>query len=70
MLTVPLTATLPDVRTNLKLEVETDEFVIASENVAEIDKLMATADPLLAGVVEDTVGGVMSGAAAVVKCHE
>jgi hypothetical protein len=69
-LTVPLTATLPDVLTNLKLEVERDEFVIASENAAEIDELIAMPDALLAGDVDDTVGGVVSGAAAVVKCQE
>lgn len=69
-LTVPLTATLPDVFTSLKLEVESEAFVIASEKVADIDELMATADALLAGDVEDTVGGVTSGAAAVVKCQE
>lgn len=70
MLTVPLTATLPDVLTNLKLEVEIEEFVMASEKVAEIDELMETADALLDGDVDKTFGGVVSGAAAVVKCQE
>jgi hypothetical protein len=69
-LTVPVTATLPEVFTNLKLEVERDAFVIASEKVAETDELIATAEALLAGDVDDTVGGVVSGAAAVVKCQE
>ncbi len=51
-LTVPLTAAPP---------------VIASEKLADTEEFSATPLAPLAGEVEDTVGGVVSGAAAVVK---
>jgi hypothetical protein len=43
------------------------ELVIGSENVAEIDELNATPVEALAGEVKETVGGIVSGAAPVVK---
>ncbi len=65
--TVPLTATPPDVVAKRKLAVVNVEFVIASENVADIEEFSATAVVAFAGDVEMTVGGIVSGAAAVVN---
>src|SRR5260370_37109672 len=45
------------------------EFVIASEKVADSEELSARPVAPLAGDVVDTVGGVVSGAAAVVNCQ-
>jgi hypothetical protein len=66
-LTVPLTAVPPEVVASVKLAVVSVEFVIGSENVADTGALSATPVAALAGEVADTVGGVVSGAAAVVK---
>ena len=46
------------------------EFVIALEKVADTEELSAMPDAALAGDVDDTVGGVVSGAAPVVKLQE
>jgi hypothetical protein len=67
MLTVPLTGAPPEVVASVKLAVVNVEFVIASEKVAEIEEFSATAVAAFAGDMETTVGGVVSGAAAVVK---
>ena len=68
-LTVPLMiCELPPVtRCSVKLVLFSVAFVMASEKVAEIDPFNATPTALLAGAVEDTVGGVVSGAAPVVN---
>ena len=54
-LTVPVTAP-PAVLTSVKLAVVSVEFVIASENVADIEEFVATLIALFVGDVEDTVG--------------
>lgn len=64
--TVPVTA-VPPAFASLKLAVVSVEFVIASEKVADIEALVATLVAPFAGDVADTVGRVVSGAAAVVK---
>lgn len=66
--TVPPTAPPPVTRTK-KLAVFTVEFVIASENTADTEAFKATSVAPLAGDLANTVGGVVSGAAAVMKCH-
>ena len=65
-LTVPLT-TAPPVTRNVKLAVLTVEFVIASENTAEIEVFKGTPAEPIAGDPAKTVGGVVSGRAAVTK---
>jgi hypothetical protein len=65
-LTVPVTGA-PLLVASMTLAVVSVELVIASEKVAETEALVATAFAPLAGDVADTVGGVVSGAAAVVK---
>jgi len=65
-LTVPLTAA-PPVGANVKLAVVSVALFIASEKLADTEALVATPVAALAGKVVDTVGGVVSGAAAVVK---
>ena len=67
MLTVPLTGAPLEVVTSVKLAVVNVEFVIASEKVAEIEEFSATAVAAFGGDMETTVGGVVSGVAAVVK---
>jgi len=67
MLTVPATAAPLELTLKLKLAVLSVEFVIASEKVAETDEFRAMPLAALAGELEDTVGGVVSGADAVVK---
>ena len=66
-LTVPVTGEPPVVVAKVKLAVVSVEFVIGFEKVADIAKFRATPVTALPGDVEDTVGGVVSGAAAVVK---
>ena len=65
--TVPVTCVPPEVVASLKLAVVSVELVIASEKVADTEEFSATFAAAFAGLVEDTVGGVVSGAAAVVK---
>ena len=67
--TVPVTTAPPEVAFRLKLAVLSVEFVIDSEKVAETDEFSAMPVAPLAGDAEDTVGGVVSGAAAVVNCQ-
>jgi hypothetical protein len=65
--TVPATAVPPEVATTVKLAVFRVAFVIASENVADTGTFSATPVTAFAGEVTDTVGGVVSRTAAVVK---
>ena len=67
--TVPVTFAPPAVGRRVKLAVVSVEFVIASEKVADTEELSATPVASFDGDVADTVGGVVSGAAAVVKCQ-
>lgn len=67
-LTVPATAA-PPVVASLTLAVVSEALVIASEKVADKEEFSATPVAPFAGEVADTVGGVVSGAAAVVKVH-
>src|SRR5882672_10739309 len=67
--TVPVTVAPPAVGRRVKLAVLSVELVIASEKVADTEEFSATPVAALAGDVEDTVGGVVSGAAAVVNCQ-
>jgi hypothetical protein len=57
-LTVPVTAAPPVVVFKVKVVVFSVEFVIGTEKVADTEVLSATPVALLAGLVEDTVGGV------------
>jgi hypothetical protein len=66
-LTVPVLTVPPVVVNKVKLTVFSVEFVIASEKVAETEALVATPIAALAGDVVDTVGGVVSESAPVVK---
>jgi len=68
-LAVPETAAPVDVATNKKLAVVRVELLIGSENVAETEEFIAIPMAAFDGEVEITVGGVVSGAAAVVKFH-
>src|SRR4051794_18063211 len=68
-LNVPVTIAPSAALAKLKLVVFSVELVIASEKVAETDELSATAVEALTGEIEDTVGGVVSGAVPVVKVH-
>lgn len=68
----PLTFTVPAIGpppavARVKLVAFRVELVIASENVADTEELTGTPVAPLDGAVSDTVGGVVSGAAAVVK---
>ena len=65
--TVPLIAAPPVVVTRVKLAVCSVELVIASEKVADTDEFVATPVAAFAGDVADTIGGVVSEAAPVVK---
>ena len=67
--TVPLTATSPEVVASLKVAVVNVELVIASEKVVDTEEFSATPVAVLVGEVADTVGGVVSGAAAVANCQ-
>ena len=67
MFTPPLIAAPPEVATRVKLAVVSVELVIGSENVADTEEFSAKPVAALAGDVADTVGGVVSGAAPVVK---
>jgi hypothetical protein len=70
---LPLTLNVPDTDVpsaavaRLKLVVFSVELVIGSEKVAETDELIATLVEAFAGEVNDTIGGVVSGVAPVVK---
>ena len=68
---LPLTFTVPVIgvppEASLKLAVVSVELVIDSEKVADTAEFSATPAAAFAGFVADTVGGVVSGAAAVVK---
>jgi len=68
-LTVPETAAPVDVAISRKLAVVRVELVIGSENVAETEEFVAMPVAAFDGDVATTVGGVVSGAAAVVKFH-
>ena len=68
--TVPAMAAPFVVFTSVKLAVLSEELFIASENVADTAGFSATPVAPLAGDVADTVGGVVSGAAAVVKLQK
>jgi hypothetical protein len=67
-LTVPVTAA-PVVAASRKLAVVRVELLIGSENVAETEEFVAIPFAAFDGDVATTVGGVVSGAAAVVKFH-
>ena len=67
--TVPVTVAPPPVGLRVKLAVFSVEFVIASEKVADTEEFSATPVAAFAGNVADTIGGVVSGAAAVVNCQ-
>jgi len=67
--TVPETAAPEAVLTRVKVVVVSVEFVIASENVADTEEFNVTPVAAFEGDVADTVGRVVSGAAAVVKVH-
>ena len=66
--TVPETGVTPSVM--VKLPVVTVPQATASENSAVIVALIATPDARSAGVVDDTVGDIVSTAAAVPNDHE
>ena len=66
MFTVPVTAP-PAVLASVKLALVIVALFIGSEKVADTEEVVATPVAALAGDVEDTVGGVKSGAAPVVK---
>ncbi len=61
--TVPATGAPPIVVASVKLVVVSVALFIASEKVADTEAFVATPVALFAGDVEDTVGGVVSGAA-------
>ena len=67
MFTPPLIAALPEVVIRVKLAVVNVALVIGLEKVADIEEFSATPVATLAGAVADTVGGVVSGTAPVVK---
>jgi hypothetical protein len=67
MLTVPLTIAPPEVVASVKVAVVSEEFVIASEKLADIEEFNAMPVAAFAGIVADTIGGVVSGATPVVK---
>lgn len=66
-LTVPATAAPPLVLTSVKLEPVSVELVMVSENVADTELLVAIPVALFTGDTADTVGGVVSAIAPVVK---
>jgi hypothetical protein len=68
-LTVPVTAVPVDVAASRTLAVVRVELLIGSENVAETEEFVAIPVAAFDGDVATTVGGVVSGAAAVVKFH-
>lgn len=67
MLTVPLTTAPPEVMASVKVAIVSEEFVIASEKLADIEEFNAIPVAAFDGIVADTIGGVVSGAAPVVK---
>jgi len=67
--TVPVNAVPPFVVASVKLAVVSVELVIGSEKVADTEEFSATPVTPFNGEVEDTVGGVVSGATVVVNCH-
>ena len=67
--TVPAMAAPFVVFTSVKLAVLSEEFFIASEKVADTDAFSTTPVAPLVGDMATTVGGVVSGTAAVVKLH-
>ena len=67
--TVPVIVAPPAAGLRVMLAVFNVEFVIGSEKVADIEEFVATPVATFAGDVVDTVGGVVSGAAAVVNCQ-
>jgi hypothetical protein len=66
--TVPGTAAPPE-EVTVKLAVLNVAFFIASEKVADTGEFSATPIAAFAGEMADTVGGVVSRAAAVVNVH-
>lgn len=66
-LTLPPTTAPPALGAKVKLAVERLEFVIASENVAEIEEFSATPLAEFTGAVAETNGGVVSEVPPVVK---
>jgi hypothetical protein len=66
-LTRPLTAVPSEVFAKVKLALVSVAFVIASEKVADTEEFSATPIAPFAGDVADTIGGVVSGTAPVVK---
>ena len=65
--TVPLTGVPELVTINVKVEFVSVALFIGSENIAANAELSATPVAPATGVVDNTVGGVVSGAAAVVN---
>ena len=68
--TVPLTFTPPELVLRVNVALVKVAFVMASEKVAETDAFGVTSDALFAGEIAETVGGVVSGLAAVVNVQE
>jgi hypothetical protein len=68
--TVPATAAWFVVFSSLKLAVVSVEFFMGSENVADTGAAKGLPFALIAGETADTVGGVVSAMAAVVKLQE
>jgi hypothetical protein len=71
---LPLTFTMPEAAAppgaaSVKLAFVSVELVIGSEKVADTEEFSATPAAAFAGDMADTVGGVVSGAAAVAKVH-
>ena len=71
---VPEYETVPEARLKpcptVKVEVVMVEACIVSENAAAMALLIAAPVALLAGLVNETVGAVVSGAVPVVNIHE
>ncbi len=68
---MPVTGAPPIVVASVKLVVVSVALFIASEKVADTEAFVAhVPSSLFAGDVEDTVGGVVSGATPVVKFQE
>jgi hypothetical protein len=67
--TVPVTGVPPLVVASVKLAVVSVELSIGSEKVADTEEFSVTPVALFAGDVEDTIGGVVSGAGPVVNCQ-
>lgn len=67
--TVPVIGVPPAVAASLTLAVVSVELFIGSVNVADTEEFSGTPIAPPAGDVVDTVGGVVSGTAAVMKFH-